>query len=623
MPDLREQGPIPSQRLRWWTVLLVVWSLSGIYAGRYLMRGWVPHDEGAFAQSADRVLHGELPHRDYTEIYSGGLAYLNAFAFRFLGESFATARIVLFVFFLAWIPVVYWIAAHLAAEWVAGGVTLLAVVWSLPNYPAAVPSWYNLFFATFGSAALLAYLRHHGRQWLFMAGLCAGFSFLAKVVALYYVAAVCLFFVFLEQSETPPAASQSRSRLYTTFVAVSLLLLVIGLTLLQQGGPFQSMVAFVLPVAASVSPLLVKETRALGRPDRYRFLALLRMMAPFSLGIAVPLLLFLVPYVRAQAVGALLRGLFVLPFKRVAGAYMAPPEVATFVPVLFVAVVLVLGARLRGTARWLLTLTVAGLSAYDLVSSESNSISYRTTWLAAYWMIPVVTVLGGGLAVRRAEQGNEGASDLERQQLFLFLSLTAFCSLVQFPFAAPPYFCYVAPLAILTAVAVVRRFPSIPRPLLAVLFAHFMLFAIFRVTPPFIYHMGLFYEPYPETQMLDLPRAGGLHVDRESANVYRELILLIQEHAGTGEIYATPDCPEVYFLAGYKNPTRTLFDFFDDRNGRTERIVNMIDSLAIRVVVLDLHPSFSDVVADDLRSAVAQRFPEKRVVGKFEVRWRS
>ena len=622
MPDLSEQGPIPSQRLRWWTVLLVVWSLSGIYAGRYLMRGWVPHDEGAFAQSADRVLHGELPHRDYTEIYSGGLAYLNAFAFRFLGESFATARIVLFVFFLAWIPVVYWIAAHLAAEWVAGVVTLLAVVWSLPNYPAAVPSWYNLFFATFGSAALLAYLRHHGRQWLFMAGLCAGFSFLAKVVALYYVAAVCLFFVFLEQSEAPPAASHSRSRLYTTFVTVSLLLLVIGLTLLQQGGPFQSMVAFVLPVAASVSPLLVKETRALGRPDRDRFLALLRMMAPFSLGLAVPLLLFLVPYVRAQAVGALLRGLFVLPFKRVAGAYMPPPEVATFVPVLFVAVVLVLGARLRGTARWLLTLTVAGLSAYDLVSSESNSISYRATWLAAYWMIPVVTVLSGGLAVRRAEQGNEGASGLERQQLFLFLSLTAFCSLVQFPFAAPPYFCYVAPLAILTAVAVLGRFPSIPRPLLAVLFAHFMLFAIFRVTPPFIYHMGLFYEPYRETQMLDLPRAGGLNVDRESANVYRELILLIQKHAGTGEIYATPDCPEVYFLAGYKNPTRTVVDFFDDRDGRTERIVNMIDSRAIRVVVLDLHPSFSDVVADDLRSAVEQRFPEKGVVGKFEVRWR-
>src|SRR2546427_11417424 len=59
------------QGLRWWLILIVVWGISGIYEGRHLKRGWVPHDEGAFAQSADRVLHGELPHRDYTEVYTG------------------------------------------------------------------------------------------------------------------------------------------------------------------------------------------------------------------------------------------------------------------------------------------------------------------------------------------------------------------------------------------------------------------------------------------------------------------------------------------------------------------------------------------------------------------------
>jgi len=237
-------------------------------------------------------------------------------------------------------------------------------------------------------------------------------------------------------------------------------------------------------------------------------------------------------------------------------------------------------------------------------------------------MIPALTVLGGSLAVRRAEDGNGVSSGLERRQLFLLLSLAAFCSLVQFPFAAQCYFCYVAPLAILAAVAVLRMFPSIPRPLLAVLFAHFLLFGVLRVTPPFIDDMGFAYKPDPETEPLDLRRAGRLRVDPESANVYEELIPLIQKHAGTGEIYATPDCPEIYFLAGYRNPTRTLFDFFDDPDGRTERIVSMIDSRPVRVVVLDLEPAFSAGVADDLRAAIMQRFPEKGVVGKFEVRWR-
>src|SRR3984893_629975 len=102
-----------SRRVVPWILLLIVWLISGIYAGAHLKRGWVPHDEGAFAQSADRVLHGELPHRDYTEIYTGGLAYLNAFAFRYLGEDLAVLRIVLFVFFLLWIPVFYWTASNL------------------------------------------------------------------------------------------------------------------------------------------------------------------------------------------------------------------------------------------------------------------------------------------------------------------------------------------------------------------------------------------------------------------------------------------------------------------------------------------------------------------------------
>ena len=33
--------------------------------------------------------------------------------------------------------------------------TVLAVFWSVPNYPAAMPSWYNLYLATGGTLALM------------------------------------------------------------------------------------------------------------------------------------------------------------------------------------------------------------------------------------------------------------------------------------------------------------------------------------------------------------------------------------------------------------------------------------------------------------------------------------
>ena len=125
-----------------------------LYAAHGLKRGWVPADEGFLGQSAERVLHGELPHRDYSEGYTGGLTYLNAAAFRLFGTNLASMRYMLFLFFVIWVPAFHYAARRFVSAPVAGAVTVLAAAWSIPNYPAALPSWYNLFFATFGLAAV-------------------------------------------------------------------------------------------------------------------------------------------------------------------------------------------------------------------------------------------------------------------------------------------------------------------------------------------------------------------------------------------------------------------------------------------------------------------------------------
>jgi hypothetical protein len=202
------------------------------------------------------------------------------------------------------------------------------------------------------------------------------------------------------------------------------------------------------------------------------------------------------------------------------------------------------------------------------------------------------------------------------------LAAAGLCSLVQFPYAAPIYSCYVAPLAFLAMVALLRQFPAIPRSLLVTLWAGYLLFAVLRVTPGFIHNMGFRYQPEMQTQTLDLPRAGGLRVDAQSAAVYSRLIPLIQQHAGAGEIYAGRDCPEVYFLAGYRNPTPDIYDFLRGQAGSSEPVLQMLDARAIRVVVLNLNPPFSGMVPGDLQRAIAERFPNEQQVGNFEVRWR-
>ena len=106
----RSQPAKRSHRSR--LLLALVFVLSALYMAQELKRGWVPSDEGTLAESAERVLHGELPHRDFHEVYTGGLSYLNAGAFRMFGTNLASMRYMLFMFSLVWIPAFYYAASQ-------------------------------------------------------------------------------------------------------------------------------------------------------------------------------------------------------------------------------------------------------------------------------------------------------------------------------------------------------------------------------------------------------------------------------------------------------------------------------------------------------------------------------
>ena len=98
------------ERLARWLVLGAVLLIAGLYVGLHMRSGWVPADDGTLAQSAVRVLDGQLPQRDFIEGYTGGLSMIHALAFRLFGVNLMALRICVFLFFLAWITAVYYIA---------------------------------------------------------------------------------------------------------------------------------------------------------------------------------------------------------------------------------------------------------------------------------------------------------------------------------------------------------------------------------------------------------------------------------------------------------------------------------------------------------------------------------
>jgi hypothetical protein len=354
-------------------VLLLVWVLSAAYVGLNLNHGWDPHDEGTLGQSAERVLHGEMPHRDFDDPYTGGLAYIDALIFKLLDVNLFWLRLFLFVCFLAWVPAIYALAREFLLPWPAGAVTLVAVAWSVPNYTAAMPSWFNLFLATFGTLALAKYIRKPAILWLVLAGLCGGCSFLIKSVALYYIVGALLFFVYREQSlSRKQIAPPTRTLVYFTFLILCLSIFVAALIkLVFVIGETAEYLHFVFPGLTVALLLAARERTPASVSNWSRFKALFQTAGPFLLASAVPILLFFVFYWYHGALAALSNGLFVAPFRRVFYSQRGPAGLIFEYPAILAILLIVETAKLRGRSRRILSVFLIMLAALVLLTSRS------------------------------------------------------------------------------------------------------------------------------------------------------------------------------------------------------------------------------------------------------------
>jgi hypothetical protein len=208
-----------------------------------------------------------------------------------------------------------------------------------------------------------------------------------------------------------------------------------------------------------------------------------------------------------------------------------------------------------------------------------------------------------------------------RGEALAVLAMAAFMSLIQYPYSFGVYFCYVAPLVFL-ACAFSLRDSAGPLHLCALVFCFG--FALLRVDGGWVRSVGVRYVSPPEMAPLALPR-GGIAVPEEQALVYEKLVHAIEAHSRAGDfIYAAPDCPEIYFLAGRRNPTRTLYDFFDDDFDRPKerraRIEGALDP--VKVVILSSVPEFSPPVDAELMTYLRARYPNQVPIGPFELRYR-
>ncbi len=339
------------------------------------------------------------------------------------------------------------------------------------------------------------------------------------------------------------------------------------------------------------------------------------------LGAAGPIGLLLIPYLASGSVGALVEGVFVLPFRRpsLAATSSLPLPLGTFAPAL---VPLALGVAATVGPR---TLRPSAVAALGVVLTlvwvlGSGDAMYRGVW-GGLLLVPVLvttaTLLGTLLAWRRRDTPHRPTLEAALTAIML-----GTFTLVQYPYSGPIYFFYLAPLVALVALAGSSLTPLTARtPTLALLVFTLMFGARWVGTADLFAIAQGRYQSRPSLERLALDR-GQIRIAPTERAEYEALASALQElSAGTGVTFVTPDAPEAYFLSGLRNPTPVFYDLLDDPAGRTDRILATLERTDVRVIALNRVPTLSGPPPADLIAELERRYPRAANVGRFVVRW--
>jgi Dolichyl-phosphate-mannose-protein mannosyltransferase len=614
-PDAQHQPSLPDGRRRETLASLALSVLGGtLSAWTVLDRGWVPHDEGTLALAAERVLHGDVPHIAFLDPYTGGLSYWHALAMRAFGMSLMAPRYGLFVAFVLWLPAIWWLAARSCGHRWAVVITILAAWWSLPIYPAAMPSWYLLFLGTWTIVALERWHSSKHTRWLVVIGLLCGIAVSVKQTGLYIVAGALLGLLFCEQEATRQRWPEGRPAGRTDPMVVLLLASLGALVLTLTWGFLHS--GELLHLVAPVTSLLVLAAlreRHLTDDGARRWRFLLRSVGIMALAAAVPLLLLLLPYLRHGGLGALYAGSVGAGIERISSLHRGMPPVHVLLRAAWPVYLVLLVEVFAGPRRALRIIPLlCGVAL--LVLAGQSGVGYRRLWFFSTSVLPLASaaVVVAGL---RAWRGQYAIDPI----LLALAGITALQALNQFPFSAPVYFAFVAPLAIVTASAAAAHFGALRR-----LRTGFMLLAGLAVLARVgsVFSLGVYPIWWDYEHRLAVPR-GGLLVSKEDSVGYARMLQLVASHRSNGTVAAGPELPEVYFLSGSRSPGPDSYSLFSGDVRDSTQAARMFNATSASVVVIQNFPMSSQPLREDVYHWLAIRYPDGESVGTIEVRWRA
>ena len=152
------------------SIALLIFLLSLAYLRFFFNYTTINHDEGFVLQGAQRILGGEMPHRDFFSFFTPGSYYWMALFFKLFGSSMGVARAVLMVE-----GALFSVFTYLAARRVASRASALLAAYCvtltcLPFRFSVLHNWDSTLWACLALYAALRFLERPGTGWALATG---------------------------------------------------------------------------------------------------------------------------------------------------------------------------------------------------------------------------------------------------------------------------------------------------------------------------------------------------------------------------------------------------------------------------------------------------------------------
>ena len=470
----------------------------------YHNRFWASADEGFYAHVAERILRGQVLHRDVQDLYPGYAHLANAAAFSLFGVRIVSMRYPLAVLTVIQAGLMFLILRNRGVTTAIVGALALTSL-SFVQFLNPTANWYTLFLAVLTVAWLLwSPVGLASRD--VVTGILLGTSFLFRQLSGVFLASGVLVFLVLEK---PGSAARDRSVLARAILG----LIALGLVgyILRATDPFGWVLFGVWPLA-----LLACAWRRANWSNR-EVATSLGKLALGGLISALPLLAY---HLAHGAMGSWIQDSF--------GAALALPRLEFIKRP---------GYLMIGILAW-----------RGFHSGEPDHLLNA----ALYTSLLLISALLGLLLFHALVRGS-------RSSIHPLPVIATFYALVSLHYQVPIYLFYTAGLSFAAVLLLTAASSAATRRLVTTVSAALAGVALYyQAAMPLTLHLqgGVAGErrfpvtPFPSS-------VAGIYIDAADAQLYQSVIGLIDRETQPGDtIFALPYNPELYFLGRRTNPFR-------------------------------------------------------------------